>query len=75
MTAVVRPARTADIPAIRALVDTYVPDRRFLSKAIVTLYEDVQEFLVVEEGDVVVGWASSSDCRRVKISRLSTVNR
>jgi amino-acid N-acetyltransferase len=33
---------------IRALVDTYADDRRLLSKATVTLYEDVQEFLVAE---------------------------
>ncbi len=74
MTAVVRPARTADIPAIRALVDTYVPDRRLLSKAIVTLYEDVQEFLVVEEGDVVVGcgalhviWSDVAEVRTLAV--------
>ncbi|HQZ86107.1 MAG TPA: amino-acid N-acetyltransferase [Actinomycetota bacterium] len=74
MTAVVRPARTADIPAIRALVDTYVPDRRLLSKAIVTLYEDVQEFLVVEEGDVVVAcgalhviWSDVAEVRTLAV--------
>ena len=43
---VVRPARTADVPAVRDLVDLYTTDRRLLGKATVTLYEDVQEFLV-----------------------------
>jgi amino-acid N-acetyltransferase len=52
---VVRRARTSDIPAIRALVDTYSGGRRLLSKATVTLYEDVQEFWVAEVGDRVVG--------------------
>jgi amino-acid N-acetyltransferase len=42
----VRRARTADVPAIRALIDSYADDRRLLSKATVTLYEDVQEFIV-----------------------------
>jgi amino-acid N-acetyltransferase len=47
---VVRRATTADVPAIRRLVDTYADDRRLLSKATVTLYEDVQEFFVAEVG-------------------------
>jgi amino-acid N-acetyltransferase len=52
----IRPARTADVNGIRALVDRYTSDRRVLSKATVTLYEDVQEFLVAEgPGGEVVG--------------------
>ncbi|MPZ25980.1 MAG: amino-acid N-acetyltransferase [Micromonosporaceae bacterium] len=43
---VVRRARTADVPGIRRLVDMYRADRRLLSKATVTLYEDIQEFWV-----------------------------
>lgn len=46
----VRRATTADVRAIRGLVDTYADDRRLLSKATVTLYEDVQEFFVAEVG-------------------------
>lgn len=74
MAAILRPARTADIPAIRALVDVYVPDRRLLSKAIVTLYEDVQEFLVVVESDVVVAcgalhviWSDVAEVRTLAV--------
>ena len=51
----VRRARTADVRAVRQLVDTYADGRRLLSKATVVLYEDVQEFHVVEEDGVVVG--------------------
>jgi amino-acid N-acetyltransferase len=51
----VRRARTSDVPGIRALVDTYSPERRLLSKATVTLYEDVQEFFVAVDGEQVVG--------------------
>lgn len=47
----VRRARTGDIRAIRSLVDTYTTDRRLLSKATVTLYEQVQEFWVAETED------------------------
>jgi amino-acid N-acetyltransferase len=54
----VRRARTADVVAIRSLVDHYAPDRRLLSKATVTLYEDVQEFVVAETAGEVVACAA-----------------
>jgi len=51
---VIRPARTPDVAAVRRLVGLYTEDGRLLAKAPVTLYEDVQEFLVAEiDGDVV----------------------
>jgi amino-acid N-acetyltransferase len=52
---VVRPARTKDVKGIRTLIDTYASERRLLSKATVTLFEDVQEFLVAVKDDEVVG--------------------
>ena len=52
---VLREARTSDVAAIRALVDTYAADRILLSKATVTLFEDVQEFYVAEQAGEVVG--------------------
>jgi amino-acid N-acetyltransferase len=52
---VVRRARTSDVAAIRRLVDMYAADRILLSKATVTLFEDVPEFLVAELGGDVVG--------------------
>ena len=51
----VRRARTSDVPGIRALVDTFTGDRRLLAKAMVNLYEDVQEFFVAVDGSEVVG--------------------
>jgi amino-acid N-acetyltransferase len=51
VTPTVRPARTRDVAGIRRLVDLYAPGRILLDKATVTLYEDVQEFLVAEGGD------------------------
>ncbi|MBK9739630.1 MAG: amino-acid N-acetyltransferase [Actinobacteria bacterium] len=53
--AIVRPARTTDVRAIRELVDAYSSDGRLLSKATVTLFEDVPEFLVAEIDGLVVG--------------------
>jgi len=51
-----RRARTADVLAIRQLIDAYSPDRILLAKETVTLYEDIQEFWVAEHdatGDVL----------------------
>jgi amino-acid N-acetyltransferase len=55
MTTNIRPARTTDVRAIKSLVNLYTADRRLLSKATVTLYEDVQEFLVADVDGQVVG--------------------
>jgi amino-acid N-acetyltransferase len=76
MDVVVRRARTADVRAIRRLVDAYTTDRRLLSKATVTLYEDVQEFRVAErtaDGTVVgcgalhVMWEDLAEIRTVAV--------
>ena len=51
----IREARTSDVRAIRRLMDEYAADRILLSKATVTLFEDVQEFYVAEVDGAVVG--------------------
>ena len=70
----IRPAQTKDIPAIRGLIDTYTLGGRLLSKETVTLYEDVQEFSVAVEDDVVVGcgalhvlWEDLAEVRTVAV--------
>ncbi len=65
MQVTIRRARSADVRAIRSLIDVYAADRRLLSKATVALFEDVQEFWVAElvdtdadadaDADAVVG--------------------
>jgi amino-acid N-acetyltransferase len=75
MDVVIRRARTADVRAIRRLIDTYSPDRRLLSKATVTLYEDLQEFRVAATADdEVVGcgalhvmWDDLAEIRTVAV--------
>ncbi|MEN3611417.1 amino-acid N-acetyltransferase [Plantactinospora sp. ZYX-F-223] len=73
---VIRRARTADVRGIRDLIDTYSPERRLLSKATVTLYEDVQEFWVAvdpADGTVVgcgalhVMWEDLAEIRTVAV--------
>ena len=74
MTAVlVRSARTADVAAIKGLVDAYA-GRVLLAKEIVTLYESVQEFLVGELDGEVVGcgalhvlWEDLGEIRTVAV--------
>ena len=70
----VRAARTCDVRAIRHLVDLYADDRRLLSKATVTLYEDVPDFVVATVGDQVVGcgavhvlWEDLAEVRTVAV--------
>jgi amino-acid N-acetyltransferase len=70
----IRPAKTSDVSTIRKLVDTYAPERRLLSKATVTLYEAVPEFLVIENNGQVIGagaihvlWEDLAEVRTVAV--------
>jgi len=47
----VRPARTADVPFIQALVEPLVQQRILLGKDRVVFYEAVQEFRIAEDAD------------------------
>ncbi len=76
MEVTVRRARAADVRGIRRLIDLYADDRRVLSKPMVALYEDVQEFWVAERsGDgVIVGcgaahvlWEDLAEFRTVAV--------
>jgi len=51
----IRAARTCDVSSIRRLIDVYAPRKILLDKATVTLFEDVQEFVVAELDDRIVG--------------------
>ncbi|MEV4757431.1 amino-acid N-acetyltransferase [Micromonospora sp. NPDC049559] len=73
---VIRRARTSDVRGIRDLVDLYTSGRRLLSKATVTLFEDVQEFWVAvrpDDGTVVgcgalhVMWEDLAEIRTVAV--------
>ena len=72
----IRPARTGDVRDIRRLVDQHATDRKLLSKATVTLYEDVQEFWVAEDlqrgavvgcGALHVMWEDLAEVRTVAV--------
>jgi amino-acid N-acetyltransferase len=72
--AVARRARTADVAGIKALVDLYTGRRLLLAKDMVTLYETVQEFWVVESEGSVVGcgalhvlWEDLAEIRTVAV--------
>ncbi len=72
----IRPARTRDVPVIRKLIDSNVGSGCLLSKATVTLYEDVQEFCVAElspdatlagGGALHVMWEDLAEIRTVAV--------
>jgi amino-acid N-acetyltransferase len=74
MSVIIRPARTSDVRMIRELIDTYSPGGRLLSKNTVTIYEDVQEFVVADSDGVVVGcgalhvmWEDLGEVRTVAV--------
>lgn len=79
MTVLVRRARTADVPAVKALVDIYAGSgRKLLAKELVTLYEDVTDFVVAEEdsgaGEAIIGcgalhvlWADLGEIRTLAV--------
>jgi amino-acid N-acetyltransferase len=77
MNIVVRPARTADVPLIRGLIDFYADKGILLSKPTVTLYEDVQEFVIAEVDGEAVGcgalhvlWSDLAEVRSVAVDPL-----
>jgi amino-acid N-acetyltransferase len=73
---VIRRARTADVPAIKSLVDIYAGSgRKLLAKELVTLYEDVQDFQIAELDGIVVGcgalhvlWADLGEVRTLAVN-------
>ncbi len=75
MSVVVRRARTPDVPAIKAIVDIYAGSgRKLLAKELVTLYEDVQDFVVAERAGEVIGcgalhvlWADLGEVRTLAV--------
>ncbi|HTR69604.1 MAG TPA: amino-acid N-acetyltransferase [Mycobacteriales bacterium] len=77
MNVTIRPARTDDVPLIRRLVDFYAAKGILLDKPTVTLYEDVQEFVVAELDGEAVGcgalhvlWADLAEVRTVAVDPL-----
>ncbi|WP_245607011.1 amino-acid N-acetyltransferase [Pseudonocardia spinosispora] len=68
-----RRARTDDVAGIKALVDRYA-GRVLLAKDMITLYEDVQEFWVVEQDGRIVGcgalhvlWQDLAEIRTIAV--------
>ena len=78
MTGHIRPARTTGVGVIHDLISGYTEDRRMLAKAMVTLYEDVQEFIVVERDDEILAcgalhvmWEDLAEVRSLAVRRDS----
>lgn len=71
-----RPARTRDVPAIRALVEPLAQERVLLQKEAVAYYEAIQEFMVAEDaagalagfGALHVMWQDIAEVRTLAVS-------
>ena len=75
-----RPARTGDVRAIRGLINANLSSGRLLDKPTVTLYEDIQEFVVAigASGDEVIGcgalhvmWEDLAEIRTIAVAARS----
>jgi len=62
------------VKAILRLIDLYAPARQLLAKPAVTLYEDIQEFLVAEYGGQAIGcgalhvmWEDLAEIRTIAV--------
>jgi amino-acid N-acetyltransferase len=71
----IRPARTADVAAIRQICEPLVDQRILLGKELVSLYEAVQEFVVAEVDGRVIGcgalhvmWRDLAEVRTLAVS-------
>ncbi|VEI13675.1 amino-acid N-acetyltransferase [Trueperella bialowiezensis] len=51
----IRPARAGDVRAIADIVRPYVRRRILVAKDLIDYFEDVQEFVVAQQGDEIVG--------------------
>jgi amino-acid N-acetyltransferase len=51
----VRPARVSDAKAINALIGAYAEQDRMLFRSVADIYENLQTFLVAQEGEEVMG--------------------
>lgn len=69
----VRRARTADVRTIRRLIDANVASGRLLDKPTVTLYEDIQEFLVAEGPDGTVAGCGALHVMWEDLAEIRTV--
>ena len=69
----VRPARTRDVPVIRDLIDANADSGRLLSKATVTLYEDIQEFSVAEQDDATLAGCGALHVLWEDLAEIRTV--
>ncbi|MFM1905869.1 MAG: hypothetical protein RIT32_665 [Actinomycetota bacterium] len=54
----IRPAKTSDVNFILSLIGEYSPERRMLRKEVITIYEDIQEFVVAEVAGEPVGYGA-----------------
>nr|WP_040588211.1 amino-acid N-acetyltransferase [Sciscionella marina] len=71
---IIRRARIGDVRSIKSLVDEYA-GRVLLVKELVTLYEDVQEFWVADQGGELVGcgalhvlWEDLAEIRTIAVT-------
>ncbi|MDR2708818.1 MAG: N-acetyltransferase [Elusimicrobiota bacterium] len=51
----IRPAKVSDVKQIHKLIEYYADNKEMLHRSLNAIYENIQEFVVVVEGDKVIG--------------------
>lgn len=71
----VEKARISDIPQIHKLINDYAKKGDMLARPLSELYEDIRDFIVIKEGDRVVGcaalhvsWSDLAEIRSVAVA-------
>ena len=69
----VRPARTADAPAICELVNYYAERGRMLHRSLENVYDALREFLVAEDGDGRLVGCAAADIFWADLAELKSL--
>jgi amino-acid N-acetyltransferase len=72
---VMRKAKVADVPAIQALIHRFADQDRMLHRSLSELYENVRDFVVIEEDGAIVGccalrvvWADLAEVKSLAVA-------
>ncbi len=71
----IRPARVMDVKEIHKLVEYHANNKEMLHRSLSTIYENIQEFVVLENEDKIIGcgalyvsWENLAEIKALAIS-------
>jgi amino-acid N-acetyltransferase len=71
----IRPAKVTDVKEIHKLIEYYANKKEMLHRSLNAIYEDIQEFVVLEDGNGIIGcgalhvsWKNLAEVKSLAIS-------